>query len=68
VPFIIRIEGLPTLAVVVDETEGASEKSLKSLTAYRRTHKAPKCVVLHAGTRAYVSATGVLCMPYTWIA
>lgn len=69
VPFVVESHGGPTLAVVVDATEGASEKSLKSLTWFSRKRHVPVVrVVLHSGDKAYLSATGALCMPYEWIA
>ena len=69
VPFVVEIEGHPPLAIVVDASGGASEKSLKSLTALQRTRKGPiKCVVLHSGKTSYESSSGVSCIPYHWIA
>lgn len=69
VPFVVESRNEPTLAVMVDATEGASEKSLKSLTWFRRRRRVPVVpVVLHSGDKAYLSATKVLCIPYEWIA
>lgn len=69
VPFIIQIKGKPTIAMAVDPSKGASEKSLKSLTAFQKKSKKPVLsVVLHTGQEAYCSSTGALCIPYPWIA
>jgi len=69
VPFVVELEGRPPVAIVVDPSTGASEKSLKSLTAFRKSKRtAVTCVVLHAGTNAYESSSGVACIPYPWIA
>ena len=69
IPFVIDVEGAPTLAIVVDATDGASEKSLKSLTWFAKKRKSPVVsVVLHHGARPYLSSTSAICIPYDWIA
>jgi len=69
VPFVVQIEGHPPVGIVVDATQGASEKSLKSLNSLKRTRRKPTVLVaLHAGEVAYLSSTGVLCLPFHRIA
>ncbi len=69
IPFVIDVEGAPTLAIVVDATDGASEKSLKSLTWFAKKRKNPiVSVVLHHGSKPYLSSTSAICIPYDWIA
>jgi predicted AAA+ superfamily ATPase len=68
IPFVIDVQDSPTLAVVVDATDGASEKSLKSLTWFAKKHKKPVVsVVLHRGSKAYLASTSAICLPYDWI-
>jgi len=69
VPFVIELDGAPPMAIVVDASTGASEKSLKSLTAFRKARRSTmKGIVLHDGTTAYESTSGAICLPYRWIA
>ncbi len=69
IPFVVRVKNLPTIAIVVDATEGASEKSLKGLTWFAKGQKSPVIsVVLHRGEKAYISSTSALCLPYEWVA
>ena len=68
IPFVVRVKDKPTLAIVIDPTDGASEKSLKGITWFSKLQKQPVIgVVLHNGTSAYVASTGAYCIPYTWI-
>lgn len=68
VPFVIERQNSPTLAVVVDASEGASEKSLKGLTWFAKRRKKPAVsVVLHRGSKAYLASTSAVCLPYEWI-
>ena len=69
IPFVIELRDAPTLAIVADATDGASEKSLKSLTWFAKKRRSPVVsAVLHHGERAYVASTGAICIPYEWIA
>lgn len=69
IPFVVELEGLPTVAVVADPTDGASEKSLKSLTWFSKKHRRPVIpLVLHRGTKGYRASTSAICLPYEWIA
>jgi len=69
IPFVVDIQDSPVLAIVVDPTDGASEKSLKSLTWFAKKRRAPVVsLVLHRGSKAYLSSTSALCIPYDWIA
>jgi hypothetical protein len=69
VPFVIEIEGMTPFAIAVDASQGASEKSLKSLSSFQKNRKKrAHLIVLHAGTEAYTASTGALCLPYPWIA
>ncbi len=64
----VEIEGRMPVAIVVDPTPGASEKSLKSLNAFKKQRRKPFYpVVLHAGSTASIASTGALALPYTWI-
>lgn len=68
IPFVIEREKGATVAIVVDATDGASEKSLKSLTWFCKKRKKPVIpVVLHGGTKPYLSSTSAVCLPYEWI-
>ncbi len=68
VPFVVEIEGRRPVAIVVDPTPGASEKSLKSLNVFKKQRRKPFYpVVLHAGSTASIASTGALALPYTWI-
>lgn len=68
IPFILKVEGAPTIAISVDPTLGATEKSLKGLTYFQKRNPEPIIsVVLHRGTTGYVSSLGTYCIPYHWI-
>ncbi len=67
VPFLIRVQGHAPLAIVPDITEGASNKSLISLTWFKKKFKDAKTIVLHRGNRAYQASSGHLCLPYEMI-
>jgi len=69
VPFIFTTKNQPNIAIVVDDSDGASDKSLKSLTWYSK--KIPRMrvikIVLHRGSKGYISSSGVPCIPIQWI-
>jgi predicted AAA+ superfamily ATPase len=67
VPFVIKMEGHGPIALVPDHSEGASDKSLISLTWFRKKHRNAKTFVLHRGKRAYLSSAGHVCLPYEMI-
>ncbi|MCM2324144.1 MAG: AAA family ATPase [Oligoflexia bacterium] len=64
VPFLIRFNAGPILAICVDETEGASDKTQKSLTWLRKREPRAKGLVFHNGSAAYVSPGGHLALPF----
>jgi predicted AAA+ superfamily ATPase len=68
-PFVVHLEDFGTIAIAVDASQGASEKSLKSLTSFQKAQKKRvRSVVLHDGTECYQSSTGAICIPFEWIA
>jgi predicted AAA+ superfamily ATPase len=68
IPFIIELNGRNTIAIMVDQSDGGSEKSLKSLGRFVKQHrKACTPIVLHGGVRSYVASSGALCLPYSWV-
>lgn len=68
IPFVIEIKDSPILAIIADATDGASEKSLKSLTWFSKKQKKPVVsIVLHQGLKAYLASTNAVCLPYEWI-
>lgn len=68
IPFVVELQDSPVLAIVVDATDGASEKSLKSLTWFSKKRRTPVLsVVLHHGSKAYLASTSAICIPYDWI-
>ena len=69
VPFVLRVGKSPPIAITVDPSNGATEKSLKSLTWFAKGRKERVFgLVLHAGKNAYLSSSGIPCVPYHWIA
>lgn len=69
IPFVVTLKDAPTVAIVVDASDGGSEKSLKSLTWFMKKRRGKVVpLVLHRGQRAYVASNGALCLPYYWIA
>lgn len=63
IPFLIEIKKLGKVAITVDAQEKASDKSLKSLTWYKKRDAQVKTVALHLGSEAYLSSAGHLCLP-----
>jgi len=69
IPFVIERPDSSPLAIVVDASDGASEKSLKGLTWFAKKRRiSVASVVLHRGSRAYLASTSAICIPYDWIA
>ena len=68
VPIVIFESNRPTVAISVSDTDGASDKTLKSLTWAEKSlgHSLIK-IVLHCGKRGYLSSTGLPCIPVRWI-
>ena len=66
VPFVVKIEGI-TFGITVDEEPHASEKSLKSLGKFRKKVKNSQTIAIHCGKTAYLSSTGIWCLPIEWL-
>lgn len=67
IPFLIEIKDIGRFAITVDAEDRASDKSLKSLTWYKKRTTLHRTVALHQGTEAYLSSAGHLCIPLHWV-
>lgn len=67
IPFIVYVDQSPTVALTFDADLSVSEKSLKSLNKYKKSHKNTHSIALYLGEKAYVASNGVWCVPLTWI-
>ena len=63
IPFLIKIKNHPTIAIVVDVGEGASDKSQIGLSWYKKKDPKAITVAIHRGKVAYISHNGHLCIP-----
>lgn len=66
VPFVITI-GKHTLAIGVDDGQTPTEKSLKSLTWFKKKHKLANILLLCRCEKAFTTISGVPCLPWTWV-
>jgi len=66
-PFVIFKANKPVIAISVSDTDGASDKALKSLTWAKKSLKGLSGIVLHKGEKGYISSTGIPCLPVRWI-
>jgi predicted AAA+ superfamily ATPase len=67
--FVINSEN-HTMAISCSTVDGATEKSLKSLLAFKRKFQKPgqlTLVVIHRGTKGYISNNGTPCIPWSWV-
>ena len=67
VPFVIQQEELGIVCIAIDADDGASDKSLNSLTRIKKKFHKAKTVVLHLGKESYLSHAGHLCLPFDCI-
>jgi predicted AAA+ superfamily ATPase len=67
IPFVVAIDGA-VLLFTVDAAPAPSEKSLKSLGAYRDRGKRAVKIALHTGDEGWRSPRGIWCLPARWIA
>ncbi len=63
IPFLVDFRDGVQVALCVDDTDGASDKSQKSLSWHRKHHAKAKGIVLHLGERAYVTSGGHAAIP-----
>lgn len=66
-PFVIFKGNKPVVAISVSDTDGATDKSLKSLTWVKKSLHDLTGIVLHKGEKGYISSTGIPCIPVRWI-
>ena len=66
VPFVISTNQ-NTLAIAVDDRDVPTEKSLKSLTWFKKKHKKANVLLLCRCEKAFTTTSGVLCLPWTWV-
>jgi predicted AAA+ superfamily ATPase len=66
IPFLIKFKTGQTLAIGIDDEDYPSEKVLKSLTWYKKSHPLTKTLVLCRRTDAIQAVNGTLCLPWTW--
>lgn len=67
VPFTIRMSSGETMGCTLDEAERVSEKSLKSLSAFKKKQRKAFLLALHLGEQAFTASNGALCAPLKWI-
>jgi predicted AAA+ superfamily ATPase len=66
IPFLVKFRDGTQIAICVDDTEGASDKSQKSLTWFLRKRSNAKGVVLHLGKQAYLTSGGHPALPLAY--
>lgn len=67
VPFVVTTPSGVMLAIAVDDMPFPSEKSLKSLTWFRKSYPKAKVLVLCRRDDAVTTTNGTLCLPWTWV-
>lgn len=55
------------VAIGVDDDEHPSDKSIKSLVWYRKRFSRARLIMLTRGRKAQMLASGVICLPWTWV-
>ncbi len=66
VPFLVEYNTQKKLAIFVEETDTPSNKNLISATLIKKKFPEITPVILFDGESAFVSAKGVLCLPWCW--
>lgn len=64
VPFLIQLDSGKSLAICVDETQGATDKTQKSLSWLQKKSPATRGIILHQGNRYYLTVGGHLAVPH----
>lgn len=67
IPLVLKFKTGQWLAIGIDDEETPSEKTLKGLTWFKKRHTAAHVLVLYRGDKAYTTATGTVCLPWTWV-
>jgi predicted AAA+ superfamily ATPase len=68
VPWIVDVPELGRLAITADASPRVSDKSLQSLTAFRKRRPDVRVLAIHQGREGYLSAkNAVPCIPVNWI-
>ena len=67
IPFLIEFKSLGKFALTVDAEDRATDKSLKSLTWFKKRSPEAKTIAFHLGEEAYVSSAGHYCLPLCWL-
>jgi hypothetical protein len=67
IPFLVELKKVGKFALTVDAEDRASDKSLKSLTWFKKLSSDARTVALHLGKDAYLSTAGHYCLPLSWI-
>jgi predicted AAA+ superfamily ATPase len=67
IPFLITIRKIGKFAFTLDSDSRSSDKSLKSLSWFKKRLPEAKTFALHLGNSAYLSSAGHLCIPLMWI-
>jgi predicted AAA+ superfamily ATPase len=67
IPFIFQFQNGVRLALAIDGDETASDKNLRSITWYRKKFPKSFGVVIHRGTKSFITSNGTLCIPWSWV-
>lgn len=67
IPLVFKFRTGQYLAIGIDDEENPSEKTLKGLTWFKKRHTSSRTVVLYRGDKEYTTASGTLCLPWTWV-
>lgn len=67
IPFYLRFHQGPPIAILIDESELPSNKSLKTITWLKKKSPHLKGIVLCRTDKPFVTTTGVFCLPWTWV-
>lgn len=67
VPFYLRFHQGAPVALLVDDGALPSNKSLKSIAWLKRKTPRLKGIVLCRTPKPFVTTTGVICLPWTWV-
>ncbi|QQR79796.1 MAG: ATP-binding protein [Deltaproteobacteria bacterium] len=67
IPFLIESKSGERLAIVIEEENLPSNKALKSLSWFGKHSKNTTPLILLNSHKPFISSTGILCLPWTWV-
>jgi hypothetical protein len=67
VPIVVKLSGGQTFAFTFDDLEAPTEKSIKSLGKFAKSHARTLGIAIHLGTETKIHANGTICLPITKI-